>query len=53
VRAAAIGIVQDPGLVRALLLAQHRGHRRRHRTQVHRDVLGLHDHLAVWVEEGR
>jgi len=38
---------------RALLLAEYRRHRRRHRPEVHRDVLGLHDHLALGVEEGR
>ena len=35
-----------------MLLVEHRRHRGRHRAEVHRDVLGLHDHLALGVEEG-
>ena len=49
--AAAIGVVEDPGVSGALFLLDHRRHRQRHRAQVHGDVLGLHDHLARGVEE--
>ena len=52
VRAACVGVVEDPAHVRRVLLAEHGGDRRGHRAEVHGDVLGLHDHLAGGVEEG-
>jgi hypothetical protein len=51
--AAAEGVVEDPGLAGALLLAQHRANRLRHRAEVDRDVFRLHHQLAGVVEEGR
>ncbi len=48
----AVGVVQDPGQPRFVALGEDRGHRRRHGPEVHRDVLRLHDHLALRVEEG-
>ena len=51
VRPAAVGVVQDPRRAAGVVLAEHRRDRRRHRAEVDRDVLGLHDHLAVRVEQ--
>ena len=51
VRAAAERIVEDPRDAWRVALAEHRGDRGGHRAEVHRDVLGLHDHLPVGVEQ--
>ena len=47
VGAAPVGVVEDPGDARALLLVQHRGDRVGHRAEVDGDVLGLHHELAA------
>ena len=51
VRAAAVGVVEDPGVALGVVLVEHGGDRAGHRAQVHGDVLGLHDHLAAGVEQ--
>ena len=48
-RYGSLRIQASPGRV---LLAEHRRHRGGHRAEVHGDVLGLHDHLALGVEQG-
>ena len=53
VGAAAVGVVEDPEVAVVVLLADDRGDGVRHRAEVHRDVLGLHDELAARVEERR
>ena len=52
-RAAAVGIVEDPRLAELGAPPAYRGHGVRHRAQVDGDVLGLGDHPAVPVEERR
>jgi hypothetical protein len=47
------GVVEDPRHAIDMALIAHRRHRCRHGAQMHRYVLGLHDHLPVHVEEGR
>jgi hypothetical protein len=49
---APIGVVEDPGVAGGVLLVEHGRDRRRHRAEVDRDVLGLHHHLALGVEQG-
>ena len=51
VGAAGERVVEDPRDPWGVILAEHRGHGGRHRAEVHRDVLGLHDHLAGRVEQ--
>jgi hypothetical protein len=50
VRTASERVVEDPRHPRLVVLVEHREHRRSHRTEVHRDVLGLHHHLPIGVE---
>ena len=52
VRAAGEGVVEDPGVARRLVLVEYGRHGGGHRSQMHRDVLGLHHQLALGVEEG-
>jgi hypothetical protein len=51
VRAAAVGVVEHPRDVRGVLLSEHGLDRRRHRAEVHGDVLGLHHHPSPRVEQ--
>ena len=51
VGAAGERVVEDPGDPGGVLCVEHRGDRGGHRAEVHGDVLGLHDHLAVGVEQ--
>ena len=51
VGAAAVGVVEDPGLAGPLLEVEHGGDRVGHRAEVDGDVLGLHHQLAAGVEE--
>ena len=51
VGAAGERVVEDPRDARRVLLVEDRGDGRGHRAEVHGDVLGLHDHLAVGVEQ--
>ena len=53
VGAAGVGIVEDPRDARGVVAVAHGGDRGGHRAEVHRYVLGLHDHLAGGVEERR
>ncbi len=52
VGAAGEGVVEDPGHARGVLVLEHRRNGGGHRAEVHGDVLGLHDHLPVGVEQG-
>jgi hypothetical protein len=51
VRAAREGIVENPRDAGGVALVEHGGDCGRHRAEVHGDVLGLHDHLPVGVEQ--
>ena len=51
VRAAGIGVVEDPGDAGRVALPHDGGDGGGHGAEVHGYVLGLHDHLAVGVEE--
>ncbi len=51
VGAAGERVVEDPRDARGVFGFEHRRHRRRHRAEMHRDVLGLHHHLPVGVEQ--
>ena len=50
VGAAGERVVEDPRDARRVFCCEHRGHGRRHRAEMHRDVLRLHHHLPVAVE---
>ena len=50
-RAAGVGVVEDEDVVGAWVAGDHRGDRRGHRAQVHRNVLGLGDHPAGRIED--
>ena len=48
---ALVGIVEDPGAARGVLLTKYRGDRGRHRAEMNGDVLSLHHHLPARVEQ--
>src|SRR5450755_1368462 len=52
VGAAGEGVVEDPGDAGGVLLVKDGGDGGGHGAEVHGDVLGLHDHLTVRVEQG-
>jgi hypothetical protein len=48
-----VRIVDDERVTRPGILRANRGHRLRHRTEVHRNVCGLRHHFTVGREERR